>query len=312
MAAGVGVRGVRSVSVAAVIAAIILPIVLPVTRIPGPATLFAGKIPRGVYLQVVAHPDDDLLFMSPDLLKLLARGASSVTVYLTAGESVAGMRDTHAPGGYAADRQRGIRAAYAWIAGVRDRWRRTIVTLGRMPVEVDTLADLPRVQLVFAGLPDGGDPRADGGRGALTRLWADAGGKTCVRAFLRRAACLSHGDVVEMLRALMRAFHPTTLHILDPAPPPVGHDHPDHVAAARFATEAVPAGVGVISYRGYTIEAFPPNLNSIEREVKRKVFAIYRQHDYRIGAGRRYDTWIDRMYRRRSGETLAEGSPSSS
>lgn len=304
-------RGVRSMCVIAAIAAIALPMVLPVARIPGPATLFAGRTPQGVYLQVVAHPDDDLLFMSPDLLRLLARGARSVTVYLTAGESVAGMRDDRAPIGYAGDRQRGIRAAYAWVTGARDLWRRRMTTLGRLPVEVDTLTDLPRVQLVFVGLPDGGDPRADGGRGALTRLWADPAGRTCVHAFLYRGACLSHGDVLDMLRALMRTFRPTVLRVLDPSPPPVGSDHPDHVAAARFAMEAAPPGVEVIPYRGYTIGPLPANLEPAEREIKRKVFAIYRQHDYRAGPGHRYDTWLERMYRRWPGGVPARDPGSS-
>ncbi|MEV7007594.1 PIG-L family deacetylase [Streptosporangium sp. NPDC051022] len=302
-----GVRSMGAVVAVATIATVVLPLVLPLARIPGPGTLLAGGVPAGLYLQVAAHPDDDLLFMSPDLLKLIARGASTVTVYLTAGESVAGMRDDHPPRGYAIDRQRGIRAAYAWVAGARDRWRRKLMVAGRIPVEVDTLTDAPRVQLIFAGLPDGGDPRADGGRGALTRLWADSTGRACVHAFLRRDACLSHDDVLDMLRTLMRTFRPTVLHILDPAPPPAGPDHPDHVAAARFAAEAaaVSADVEVIAYRGYTIQPLPPNLGPAEREVKRKAFAIYRQHDYRAGSGYRYDAWIERMYRRWPDKSMA-------
>ncbi|WP_433255866.1 PIG-L family deacetylase [Streptosporangium sp. CA-135522] len=292
-------RGVRSVGVFMAVAAIVLPVVLPLARFPALAALLPGKTPAGLYLQVAAHPDDDLLFMSPDLLKLVAHGARTVTVYLTAGESVAGMRDDHAPGPYAASREQGVRAAYAWVAGARDRWRRRTLLLGRVPVAVDTLADLPRVQLVFVGLPDGGDPRASGGRGALTRLWADRDGLSCVRAFLHRALCLSHGDVTDMLRALMRGFRPTVLRTLDPEPSPAGLDHPDHVAAARFAAEAVPPGVEVIAYRGYTIQLLPPNLNPIEREIKREVFGVYRRHDYRAGPGHRYDAWTERMYRRR-------------
>ncbi len=304
-----GLRGVGAVVVVAAVATLVLPLALPLARIPGPAVLLSGKAPRGLYLQVVAHPDDDLLFMSPDLLKLVARGARTVTVYLTAGESVAGMRDGHPPRRYAVDRQRGIRAAYAWVAGARDRWQHRLMSAGRVPVEVDTLTDAPRVQLVFVGLPDGGDPRADGGRGALTRLWADPGNRTCVHAFLRRTARLSHNDILVMLRALTRAFPPAVLHILDPAPPLVGLEHPDHVAAARFAAAVAPAGVEVVAYRGYTIQPLPPNLGPAEREVKRKAFAIYRQYDYRVGSGHRYDIWTERMYHRRPDRSIAPAPP---
>ncbi|MEV8631534.1 PIG-L family deacetylase [Streptosporangium sp. NPDC051023] len=300
-----GVRSVGGVVAVAAVVALVLPLVLPLARIPGPEKLLSGRAPEGLYLQVAAHPDDDLLFMSPDLLKLVARGARTVTIYLTAGEGMAGIRDGHLPRRYVADRQRGVRAAYAWVAGVRDRWRHELMAAGRTQVEVDTLTDLPRVQLVFAGLPDGGDPRADGGRGALTRLWADPGGRTCVRAFVRRATCLSHDDVLDMLRALVRAFRPSVLNTLDPAPPLGAADHPDHVAAARFAAAAAPEGVEVIAYRGYPIQFLPPNLHPAEREVKRKAFAIYRQYDYRAGTGRRYDAWLERMYRHRPDKPIA-------
>ncbi|GAA3083200.1 hypothetical protein GCM10017600_43540 [Streptosporangium carneum] len=289
----------------AVVVALVFPLVLPLACVPGPAFLSAGGAPDGLYLQVAAHPDDDLLFMSPDLLGLVARGARTVTVYLTAGESVAGVSDDHPPRRYALDRQKGVRAAYAWVAGARDRWRRSFMTTGRISVEVDTLEDLPGVRLVFVGLPDGGDPRADGGRGALTRLWADPEGRTCVHAFLRRAACLTHRDVLDMMRSLTDVFRPTVLRVLDPDPPSVGVEHPDHVAAARFALTAVPADVEVIAYRGYTIQPLPVNLDPVAREVKRKAFAIYRQHDYRAVSGHRYDAWVERMYRRWPDESIA-------
>ncbi|MGW7580526.1 hypothetical protein ACWGKU_37870 [Kitasatospora sp. NPDC054768] len=38
-----------------------------------------------LFLQVVAHEDDDILFMNPDLSNALANGTPSVTVFVTAG-----------------------------------------------------------------------------------------------------------------------------------------------------------------------------------------------------------------------------------
>ncbi|MFF5204464.1 PIG-L family deacetylase [Streptosporangium sp. NPDC000396] len=291
-------RRARSVGAVMAVVAVTLPLVLPIARVPGPGTLFAGRFAEGLSMQVVAHPDDDLLFMSPDLEKLVAKGGRSVTVYLTAGESVAGLKDDRNPRRYAAARERGVRAAYAWVAGARDRWRRKMLRRGPIQVAEDTLVDRPWIKLVFARLPDGGDPRAKGGRGSLTRLWDDSTGQTCVHAFASGPECLTRENVLDMLRAMMRTFHPTVLRTLDPDPPPVGRDHVDHIAAARFAAEAAPHGIDVIAYRGYTIESLPPNLDPVEREVKRKAFAIYRQHDYRIGSGRRYDIWVKRMYLR--------------
>ncbi|MEU1729510.1 PIG-L family deacetylase [Streptosporangium sp. NPDC020145] len=276
---------------------LLAPLLSPSPGLPGPGSLMSGGTPEGLHLQIAAHPDDDLLFMSPDLLRLLARGASTVTVYLTAGEGTAGVGDGHPPRRYSIDRQRGVRAAYAWAAGVRDRWRRNLMTVGRIRAEVDTLADRPQVRLVFAGLPDGGDPRADGGRSALSRLWAASEDLSCVRPFTRPSVCLSRSDVLEALRGLMRVFRPSVLNTLDPDPPPGVADHPDHIAAARFAAAAAPPGVRVVVYRGYTTLPLPPNLTPAEHEIKREAFAVYRGHDYRAGSGRRYDAWLRRMYR---------------
>src|SRR3712207_5219086 len=88
------------------------------------------------YLNVVAHQDDDILFLNPDLSNSLAAGRPNTTVYLTAGEA-------NVPGGsgrpgdptfaecqgggldredYARCRQLGARAAYARMTGVADEW----------------------------------------------------------------------------------------------------------------------------------------------------------------------------------------------
>ncbi|MBG0831876.1 PIG-L family deacetylase [Planomonospora sp. ID67723] len=297
-------RSIRTVIVIAVIAALVLPLALPLAQTYEPGALLQGTAAADSgrsSLQVVAHPDDDLLFMSPDLLRGIARGRNTVTVYLTAGEAVAGLEDDRNPVGYIEDRERGVRAAYAWVAGFRDHWRRETTSLGGVRVAVDTLVERPQIKLVFARLPDGGDPRADGGRNALTRLWTDRSGAACVHAIASGPACLSRADVLGMLRAAIRTFRPAVLRSLDPAPPAGRRpDHPDHVAAARFADEAAPADIEVISYSGYPITSLPPNLDLAEREVKRRAFALYRRHDYRV-AGPGYDAWIGRMYRSPAG-----------
>ncbi|MFD0888265.1 PIG-L family deacetylase, partial [Streptosporangium algeriense] len=150
-----GVRGVGGIMAAVTAVALLLvPPLLPSPGLPGPGSLTPGRAAEGLHLQIAAHPDDDLLFMSPDLLRLVAHGTRTVTVYLTAGEGVAGVHDGHPPRRYSIDRQQGVRAAYAWVAGVRDRWRRSLMTVGRIRAEVDTLTERPNVQLVFAGLAD--------------------------------------------------------------------------------------------------------------------------------------------------------------
>src|SRR5690349_15438 len=76
----------------------------------------------GTELNIVAHEDDDLLFMSPDLPASIRRGNTVETVYLTAGDADAGEA-------YWRGREDGIRAAYARMAGVEDRWNQSTVRI---------------------------------------------------------------------------------------------------------------------------------------------------------------------------------------
>ena len=72
-------------------------------------------------LEVVAHQDDDFLFMNPDVQNAIWEGLPTVTVYMTAGEAVGTAPrcpGALCPGAIAADRQHGIRAAYAQMDGL--------------------------------------------------------------------------------------------------------------------------------------------------------------------------------------------------
>ena len=64
-----------------------------------------------VDLFVVAHPDDDLLFMNPDVRASIAAGRQVVTVVVTAGELGDPGNDR-----YWKDRERGLLAAYSYMA----------------------------------------------------------------------------------------------------------------------------------------------------------------------------------------------------
>ncbi|MFI9590954.1 PIG-L family deacetylase [Nonomuraea sp. NPDC052265] len=291
-------KGIRMFSAAAL--ALVLVAVLACPAAPAAARAEVNRPSLWErFVQVVAHPDDDLLFMSPDLYGAVQWHRPTVTVYLTAGEGQAGWDDDRDPVAYARDRARGLRAAYAFMAGARDVWRVRTITAGGFPVRLEELADTPAVRLAFVGLPDGGDPRADGGRDALTRLWE---GRSCVRRFPSgpEPRCVGRGDVVGVLRALYARFRPTVLRTLDPEPPKSRGlcDHPDHVASARFALAAANGlGLRTVSYRGYPMTGWAPNVVGALRELKRQVFGVYLGHDYRVGHTWRYRAWTERMYR---------------
>ncbi len=272
-------------------------------------------------MQITAHADDDLIFMNPDLAAGIRAKRPTVAVYLTAGET-----DKADANGYAAQRQAGTRAAYARMAGAPDTWRAE--RLDSDPdhsVELYTLSGRPEVRLVFVNLPEDNDPRANGGKHALTRLWQDqaeavklatltpAGGQ------LPRSYTYTRSDVLDLLVDLLRRFAPTVVRTQDPDPDPRYsrdwvrfNDHPDHVVAARLAEEAVRAHLRsggravTLNYRMYNVAEAPVNLSPAQQQDKLATFGAYAPHDGEVGLGEPYNSWLRRQYPRwPSGTTWA-------
>ncbi|MCP2258114.1 GlcNAc-PI de-N-acetylase [Streptoalloteichus tenebrarius] len=276
---------------------------------PGPTEERPAVQARSV--QVVAHQDDDILFMNPDLSADVRAGQPTTTVFLTAGEA-----DVPDRAEYAANRQAGARAAYARMAGVADDWRAEALPVGDRQVELYTLKARPDVQLVFVNLPEDADPLPRGGRGTLTRLWHDRTNEQQVesvvpaRAAVPRAFTYNRAAVVDVLTGLLDRFHPTVVRVQDPQPDPryttnwkPFHDHPDHVMTARFAEEAVRRhGAGgqqprfvKLNYRDYNVADTPVNLGPDQRRDKAEVFADYVRHDRLAFTTGIYAAWQGRM-----------------
>ncbi|CAL9518716.1 hypothetical protein SUDANB95_03757 [Actinosynnema sp. ALI-1.44] len=267
------------------------------------------------YLQVVAHHDDDVLFMNPDVREAVRSGKRVMTVFVTAGE--AEVADAN---GYSASRQAGARAAYARMAGVPDEWAGAAMDLaGGRVGERYTLKAKPQVALVFLNLPEDADPRADGGRGALRRLWHDrAGGVVSVDTLtptggkMTEPSTYTGNALIRVLVKIMDGFRPTVLRVQDSDPDPdypqwqPWHDHPDHVMSARFAEEAARVyqrspdrpRLVVVGYRDYNIDRAPVNLGPGQQAEKLADFAAYQAHDRYAGGHPSYDAWPRRMYYR--------------
>ncbi|MEV0682001.1 PIG-L family deacetylase [Actinosynnema sp. NPDC050436] len=265
------------------------------------------------HLQVIAHHDDDLLFMNPDVRDSVRSGHRLMTVFLTAGEA-----EEPDANGYSAARQAGARAAYARMAGVPDEWDgSTLALAGGRTGERYSLRSRPHVALVFINLPEDADPRADGGRGALSRMWQDRGGWVAVDTLVPTGGQVSEpsrytgNGLIKVLAKLMEGFRPTVLRVQDSDPDPDYpfwlplHDHPDHVMGARFAEAAArvyrrspdrPA-LSVIGYRDYNTDSAPANLSPEQQDDKVGTFGAYQKHD-KLAHGPVYDRWPRRMYYR--------------
>lgn len=254
-----------------------------------------------VFMQIGAHPDDDLLFMNPDMMNTIGAGNGTVTIIMTAAEAGGGVDGTP-KAQFAFQRQEGLRAAYAYMAGVANSWGRSALWVVDHWVEYDTLFPAPQIHLLFINLPDGGDPD---NMNSLLTLYNDStavrytfppDGSTVITPYGYTKATLRR-TVLE----LFKTFQPTFIRTLDPQPPLIcgGYDQygnctewlhddePDHINTARFVDLALqdyhgPQGsrfYGTFYYKGLPIADQRGNLGANDYTRKRSVCDIYKQFD---------------------------------
>ena len=235
-------------------------------------------------LHVVAHPDDDLYFIAPDLADAI-RSDQAVTVFLTAGQ-LNGNGDT--PAERARSRQRGICDAYAHTAGFdvegdQSEWTADLIEVAERFIERFTLNGTA-VQVVFVGLPDGqlNDVRA----GAAVSSVLSEGG------LAPESYTYDADDVRAVVTGLIDAYEPAQVRSLDPLPESrYIIDHPDHTAAARFVADTT---ANAVPYRGYSIGALPGNLAPEVEADKLSTALVYGQYDHFADP----TNYVARVYRR--------------
>ncbi|MGV9319934.1 PIG-L family deacetylase [Streptomyces sp. NPDC003660] len=252
-------------------------------------------------LHVIAHQDDDLYFMNPDLLRSLENGDQVTTVVLTAGEGDGVNIDTGdarraeaAPDltGYSTARGCGLRSAYAlMVTGDRDRpWHRHAVRLAPdFVAERFVLDGHDQVSLYFLQLHQGA-PTVEGTR--IAHLW-DGHLPTQVTLPVHgstagEAQRVTREQVITALTTLLDHLRPTTVRTLDPDPEHDGgkaefvcSDHEDHTVTAEFVLAALEryreAGHAPVveHYRAYANRFWGENLDSAAITEKGAYLATY-------------------------------------
>lgn len=301
-------------------------VLAPVCCLAGFATPVPAQAlpePSGRFLQIVAHQDDELLFMNPDVHNAVDAGRPVATVYLTAGENdndpVAaalsrcrerGIGRYNSRDHYVSCRQEGVRAAWAAIAGVPNVWSRRAVSVAPAGgaatlVEIDELSGTASpVSLVFLNLPEAADEQVDSapdGQAPAPVADGDSLERILTAGATRRTIVPTGGAVdhpiaydrtrlVGTLVGLLEMFRPTVVRIQDDRYDTryrINHD--DHVHGARLAVEALrtgydTTGVQLLTYRDYNIADMPINLPAEQIAEKRALFGVYREYDERIDA----------------------------
>jgi hypothetical protein len=254
---------------------------------------------------VVAHPDDDLLFMNPDVLASIRAGRSTVVVYVTAGDL--GPVPTDA---YWQDRERGILNAYSYMACGGDAafeayvdppelppaWTRTQRGVGEITA---TEYQRASISLVFLRL---GDFQTQclwvQANGCSTRNPLPAGPPYVAFTLdgpreVTREALLGALEslLVERSATFVGVLDATNLHFdaLGGARPDGTAENADHYFSALFATAAVvraqarlAAPIAFATYRGYTLAREPVNIERDTACAKISTFARYAMFDAAI------------------------------
>ena len=258
-------------------------------------------------LAIVAHVDDDLLFMNPDIMTSIHDGNTVRTFYMTA--MIAADEDN-----YWRNREIGVKSAYAFMAGVRDQWRSSDYVLNGNSCHLEWLEDAPQVSLIFLRLPDVADPRP----GVVTfRSFDDAAGAGAVIETIDGRARFTQQQLLKHLSSLIAEFTPSVVRLQDWQTTEdydreitvlEMSDHPDHIRTARIARQAArnyPGEHQTIYYRNYNISYDPPNLAPEIVRKKRTAFLLYAQYDSLINGevGRphasplsHYEPWLERQY----------------
>ncbi|MBO0729869.1 MAG: PIG-L family deacetylase, partial [Acidimicrobiaceae bacterium] len=233
----------------------------------------------GSTMIIVAHEDDSLLFISPDLIHAIQNGRCVRTVFVTAGDD--GLAQS-----YWSSRENGTKAAYAEIAGVANSWTQSDAGVAGHPIPVMTLSADPNISLVFMRLPDG---NVDGSgfnlqgfqsleklyTGAIPQMTADDG-----------STSYTLGTLISTLSSLVTSFSPDTIWTQDYAGSFGDGDHSDHHTVAYLTQDVSRAWTTtthtLTGYMDYAVGGQPPNVTGSDLTAKQNAWFTYTPFDSQV------------------------------
>lgn len=234
-------------------------------------------------VNVLAHPDDDLLFMNPDIMNDISSGKCVRSIYLTSGDAGNGNF-------YWLSREQGIEAAYNQMIGHDSLWIERNVRLNNDKlVAVAYPKNYPKVTLIFLRLPDGNVH----GQGFLSR-----GGQSLKRLTHNQNTSIKtiYGDnyynfdsLKQSLVQILNIYNPVHMRTLSTFYGANPTEHSDHVSTAVITEAALKdynvshfdnnLALPLTHYFGYTVHSMAANVSGQDREKKVNVFLSYAKFD---------------------------------
>lgn len=235
-------------------------------------------------LNIVAHQDDDLLFMNPDVQKSITEGNCVRTVYLTAG-------DAGHSSFYWLKREKGAQAAYSQMTGApKTDWVERTIKLDdkQFAIMAAPKSDL-KISLMYLRLPDGNV----GGQGFsgtnsqnISKLHS---GQITDITSVDKQSVYTNQQLVGALVKLMELYKPNLIRTQSTMPSVKFPDHADHVGVSVLTQDAYTqylttanqdaSAVSLSKYYGYPVRELPSNLSIEEQQNKTATFLAYSQND---------------------------------
>jgi LmbE family N-acetylglucosaminyl deacetylase/putative flippase GtrA len=234
-------------------------------------------------MNIVAHQDDDLLFMNPDLRHDIDAGHCVRSIYLTAGDAGANRP-------YWLSREQGSEAAYSAMLGSKAAWMHRTVRLphGQF-VTIANLRGNDKISLIFMHLPDGNlDGRGFGAshHESLTRLESKRGNKLQT---VDSQSSYTTTQLTDGIAELMHTYQPTEIRTQSDYIGEHYKDHSDHRATGHFVLKAYrqykarqsssSLTMPLVFYMGYPVRELPPNVTEPDLQAKEAAFAAYARYD---------------------------------
>jgi len=258
---------------------------VPATVIPiTPEGLPYTSCTTPTLMNFVAHQDDDLLFMNPDILNAINDGDCIRTVYVTAGD--AGQSNL-----YWLNRERGSETAYASMLGLTNAvWVQRIVKLADNHfITVANPRGNSKVSLIFMYLPDGG-LKGDGFKASnLESLAKLHSGKIKQIYTVDGQSSYDSNGLVNALESLLQIYQPSKINTQANFISSKFPDHSDHLLVGNFVGQAYSKYeqdkydnqviIPINYYIGYPVHDKPQNVTGRDLQAKEAAFFAYAQFD---------------------------------
>ncbi len=235
-------------------------------------------------MNIVAHQDDDLLFLSPDLIHDIHEGHCVRTIFITAGDAG---NDQF----YWLNREKGSEAAYSFmISSNRDVWIERIIKVSEHHfITVSSPRNNPSISLIYLHLPDG---NLNGGGFKHTHnesLSALENGKIQHIQSVDGQSSYTSDELTSTLESLMHTYQPSEIRTQANFLSRTYPDHSDHIAVGQYSKAAYDRYelkqfenrlvIPIKFYVGYPIHNLLDNVFNFDLDEKRAAFFTYSEFD---------------------------------